>query len=197
MQHDPETNLRAFLDLAAGQPASPEIEAVKASDPAAYERGLAAARNLLRHAEAARLEAYPESAVRRALSLVEGRSPEHPIRRLLAALVPTPRLAPALRSGRVAEQRLYEVDGYELDLVLHPEVALIGQVVRADGSPPESGAVLLQITDGSLFQVDLDESGEFVFRGPPPAPFDITVDLGSTSIVVESFNPDDGTSGGR
>ena len=174
-------HLLAWLE---GGTRSAELDSLEQRDPGRFQRQLALARALLQSAEEARLAPLDRAARERALALLVAPTRPPLWRTLLARLVPLaaePGFALREGDGKTAFQALYEVEGYDIDLMRAESGEILGQVLCPAGGPEfDGGRALLQVQRGeqvglTLF-ADVEVGGTFRF-GP--------VEAASVCLVLE------------
>ena len=192
---DDET-LKLYEELVAhleGAPASAALRALELESPKEFERRAALVRSMLAAAGQARLEPIPDRSIERALALLAAERRGGGWRALVAKLVPPVATdALALRNqvaGLRGFQALYTVDDYDVDLALDESCALIGQLMHREGAALPAGRVVLTDAEGRVSEAALDDLGCFIFAELPPAPLQLSIELGPDLIVVQDLDP--------
>lgn len=163
-----------FEDLVAwleGGARSPRLDAFEQRDPERFRRQLALVRAVLSGATDARLAPLEPAARRRALDLLVAPRREPVWRSLLARLVPLDREPGfSLREGPAQGgfQALYEVEGFDIDLMHAESGELLGQVLSPAGAASfEGGRAILQVQEGTdvglTLAADVQAGGTFRF----------------------------------
>lgn len=97
----------------------------------------------------------------------------------------------AMRAGgaRASFQALYELDGYDLDLFLSEEGALLGQVLARDERHASfaGGTALLQSASGELISAAIESDGEFSFDAPTSGRARLVLSAAELQLVVEEL----------
>jgi len=151
-------------------------------------RRLELVRRLLQLLPSLALERAPAKVVAAALR-TPARAPR-PRPLVLEAVLPAPGVVPAFRSGSPATLRrqLYRTGPYELDLALHRDGSLMGEVV-CDASPPHgsSGSGTLYGEHDAIHAV-LDSEGCFRMEGVAPGPHVLVIDLDAALLVAPDLD---------
>lgn len=187
-----------FLHLLAwleGGTRSAELDSLEQRDPARFRRQLAIVRALVQSTEEARLSPLDRTARERALGLLLAPTRPSLWRTLLARLVPLaaePGFALREGNGRAAFQALYEVEGYDIDLMRDESGEILGQVLCPAGGPGfDGGRALLQVRRGeqvglTLF-ADVQAGGTFRFAPVEGASVCLVLEGDGLDIRIEDI----------
>ncbi|QDU69516.1 hypothetical protein [Engelhardtia mirabilis] len=191
-----DSRLNLYGDLIAhleGEPTSAALETLRREAPLEFDRRLAHVRQVLAAAAQARLEPLPRASLDRAKALLADERGRGGWRTLVGKLVPPiadPQLALRQQvAGLRPYQALYTVDDYDVDLALDESGALIGQLMHRDGDELGAARAVLRGDDGRVAGTPLDALGCFVFDQLPAAPMELSIELGTTLIVLADVDP--------
>ena len=167
-----EQQLEDLVAWLEGGPRSARLDAWEQREPGRFRRQLGLVRALLAGAEDARLAPLDSAARNRALDLLRAPRREPAWRSLLARLVPIdvePGYSLREGPGQRSFQVLYEVEGFDIDLMRAESGELLGQVLAPAGAASfEGGRALLQVLAGPEAGVtllaDVHAGGTFRFE---------------------------------
>lgn len=191
---DPSGDQALFSDLLAwieGGEKSPELTSLEVSDPARFGRLERSARQLVELFAERPLGAWSEERRQRALSLSQGsgaRAWLSGVKTLVARLV-TPPAEPALAMRGADEDayfRLYELEGYDLDLSRSEGGVLMGQILpREEGASAFSaGDAMLQVADRTPEVSEIGEDGLFRFNLPASGSARLILNGDGVEVVI-------------